>query len=366
MPERKTILIPLESMKLGGAERTMLNIANHLPADRWRVVLALYQECGAYLPIVHSSVELRVLHCRRPVQAIMPLSRLIGREQPDVVFSTLLYNNAAAVLAARGRVPTVVRESNHQTAAGRSSRSLKERMVRYAYRRASHVIALSDGVLHDCVERYGLPKSQISRIYNPIDLEMIEEMADRVEDRLLSPGEDLVHLLAVGRLVPQKGFDLLLQACALLPSSLPWCLTILGEGPMRAALHEQAERLGISDRLQMPGSVSNPFATMKAADVFILSSRWEGFGHVIAEAMSCGVPVIATRCPSGPDEIITTEVDGILVDPGDIFEMARAIERVATDRALARRLTQAANTSVRRFAVKEIVGQYDELFSRFV
>lgn len=366
MSDRKTIIIPLESMKVGGAERTVLNLVNHLDPSRYRVLLALYRSKGGYLSQVQGHVTVVPLQCDRPREAILPLRRLIQHEHPHLVFSTLLYNNVAAVLAAGKRVPVIVRESNHQTAAGRLRWHPKEWPVRYAYRKATRVVALSQGVADDMVARYGLPRERITTIYNPIDLSAIQTAALQTEASMIEPDASTFHLVAVGRLERQKGFDVLLYACALLPPSMRWRLTILGEGSERLALESLARELGLEARVSLPGVVLNPYATMRAANLFVLSSRWEGFGHVIVEAMACGTPVLSTRCPSGPDEIITHDVDGWLVEPEDSAALAACIERLILQPDVRRRLSERASQTVLRFSAPDIARQYETLFDSVI
>lgn len=366
MSDRKTIIVPLESMKVGGAERTVLNLVNHLDPSRYRVLLALYRSRGGYLSQVHDHVMVTPLHCDRPKEAILPLRRLIQREHPHLVFSTLLYNNVAAVLAAGASVPVIVRESNHQTAAGRSRWHPKEWLVRYAYKKATHVVALSQGVRDDMVARYGLSSEHITTIYNPVDLSSIQTAALQTEASMIERDASTLHLVAVGRLERQKGFDVLLRACAILPPSLRWHLTILGEGGERSALESLAHTLGIEARISLPGVVLNPYATMHAADLFVLSSRWEGFGHVIVEAMACGTPVLSTRCPSGPDEIITHDVDGWLVEPENPKALAARIERLILQLDVRRRLSERASQTVLRFSAPDIARQYEALFDSVI
>src|SRR5690606_18649968 len=144
--------------------------------------------------------------------------------------------------------------------------------------------------------------------------------------------------------------DLLMRAVAALPRR-DVQLVLLGEGPERPALEALAGALGIRERVLMPGFVADPVAWLAHADLFVCSSRWEGFGHVIVEAMAAGVPVVATDCPHGPRDIIEPEKTGLLVALDDVPALAAAVARLIDNPDLGRRLAASAAVSCRRFAV---------------
>jgi glycosyltransferase involved in cell wall biosynthesis len=179
-------------------------------------------------------------------------------------------------------------------------------------------------------------------------------------------------LTAVGRLVPQKGFDLLLKAFAQVSSNFPeWTLVIWGEGPDRSALEAERDRLGLRGRVELPGVTSRPGIWVDTADAFVLSSRFEGWGIALLEAMAADLPVISFDCEWGPREMIEDEHSGLLVEPGNVDALAGALRRVLGDGSLRNRLAAAAGPSARRFTPQHIMKQWDEvahaaLGSRFV
>ncbi len=302
----------------------------------------------------------------RTRRSVVPLARWIRSACPDVVMSTLLHINVATVAATKlsGRkVPVVVRESNNLTAAGRSVRSVSGCMMRWAYRRADSVVGLSHGVRKDVIDRYGLDEDRVQMIHNPIDIPDIQNLAgrDAVPLRGWSDAVDSFKVVAAGRLVPQKGFDLLIEAASRLP--LSWTLLILGEGSEKKRLRGLAAELGVSDRVHFPGFVQNHFPYVAMADLFVLSSRWEGFGHVIAEAMACGTPVLSTRCPSGPDEIIQHGVDGELCDPNSADALTKHIENLLRSPETRLKYAEAAAKSVCRFDAPVVAARYGALFT---
>jgi len=200
--------------------------------------------------------------------------------------------------------------------------------MRLLYRRPDVIVAVSHGVADSLVKRLGIARENIKVVYNPVVDEGIQEKStEDVDHSWFLPGAPPV-ILGVGRLIKQKDFRTLIEAFSLLRKRRQVRLMILGEGGEREALHQLIEQLDLSNDVQMPGFVANPFKYMRRAKMFVLSSVFEGLGNVLIEAMACGTPVISTDCPSGPAEILQGGRWGRLVDVGDVSGMAQAITAV--------------------------------------
>lgn len=172
------------------------------------------------------------------------------------------------------------------------------------------------------------------------------------------------RVVAVGRLVAQKGFDLLLQAFARLQGRYPdWSLVIVGEGPLRAELEGLVERLGLSGRVFLPGLVQAVPALLKRCDLFVLASRYEGFPNALGEAMAAGLPVIAADCPTGPRELVRHGVDGLLVPPEDPATLAEAMDRLMGDGEERRRLAGRAVEVTARFSEEKVLALWDQVLA---
>jgi glycosyltransferase involved in cell wall biosynthesis len=171
--------------------------------------------------------------------------------------------------------------------------------------------------------------------------------------------------MAMGRLERPKGFDLLIQAFAQIAvRHQNWNLVILGEGSERAELQQMIESLGLSDRIALKGFVENPGASLARADLFVLSSRWEGLSMAVMEALAIGLPVISFDCPSGPAEMIDHGRNGLLVEPENVGLLAKAMDRLIDDKSLRKSLAQQASKSVRKkFGVDHIVDQWEHLLT---
>ena len=355
----RTIFV-LPSLTPGGAERVMLTLATHLDRDRFEPVLAVGEARGALAADVPSDVTVRELGGARVRRAVPGLVRLVRAERPGVVFSTLGYLNVLVALA-RPFMPRatafVGRETNipsHHLARCAWPRLLPF-MYRTLYRRFDRVVCQSRDMLRDMVDHYALPEARARVIHNPVD---VDEVLRRAKEGGHALPEGKVNLLAAGKFMPQKGFDILLRAMA--RSADPDLhLTILGQGPERDALLALRDELGLAGRVDMPGFAGNPYAWMRAADLFVLSSRFEGFPNVVLEAQACGTPVLAFGCPGGLDEIMREGVNGWLVPPGDEAALAAALPtraRAGLDPGAVRA------TVAERYGVGHITALYEQLF----
>ena len=199
------------------------------------------------------------------------------------------------------------------------------RAVRREFARADSVVCVSRGVADDLRDHFGVPPPLLHPIYNPAFSEAFVEGMDAAVEHPWLQEKTLPVIVAVGRLHPVKGFDDLLRAFALLRARRPARLIILGEGRSRAALEAQVTTLGLQDAVQLPGRVENVAAWMARSDLFALSSHAEGFGNALVEALAAGLPIVATRCPSGPAEILEEGRWGQLVPVGDAAAFADAL-----------------------------------------
>lgn len=303
MAERATILFVINSLAGGGAERVLTTIlgASAPWRDRYDMHLALLDdEPRAYA--VPEWITVTQLDARHRLGAsIAQLRRLVGSLNPDAALAFLTRANVATAIAmaGRGRPWLISERVNTSAHLGSGPGAIAARaMVRFAYPRARHVIAVSDGVVDDLVENFGVARDRISAIANPVDHDAIAAQA-AAPSSLAIDGD---YVVAAGRLVPNKNFALLIDAFA--ASGLPHRLVIMGEGPERASLEAQIAANGLTDRVSLPGFVANPFAVLARARLFAMPSNAEGFPNGLIEAMACGLPVVATNCASGPSEIL--------------------------------------------------------------
>lgn len=230
------------------------------------------------------------------------------------------------------------------------------RLCRQWYPRAQAVVTVSQGMAEELRGFIAPATPVIQTIYNPIvTSEMCLVDASAAPDAWLGD-PDAPVLVSAGRLVPQKGFGLLLEAFTLLNQRRPCRLIILGDGPELGPLKVKAQRLGLLDRVRFPGWVSDPYAYFRHADLFVLTSQWEGFGNVVVEALACGCPVVSVDCPTGPREILDGGSYGRLVGDRRPGTLARAMEAELTSPTDPQRLRERAAA----FSISHAADQYLE------
>jgi glycosyltransferase involved in cell wall biosynthesis len=200
-------------------------------------------------------------------------------------------------------------------------------ILRLSHPRASGLVAVSRGAAVDLARLIGIPDASISVIYNPVVTSDIQPRlpADQAERRDLWQGSFSNFIISIGTLKKQKNHLLLLDAFADLAVELDAGLVILGEGPMRPRLERRICELSLQDRVRLPGFDPKPELWLRVADLFVLSSDYEGFANVIPESLACGLPVVSTACPYGPDEILVHGKHGILVSVGNKESLVNGI-----------------------------------------
>ena len=321
----------LPNLAGGGAERVALNLlAGMLERDELLLDLVVAATDGPYIDQVPERVRLVNLGTGRVTKAIPALARYLTEYQPLALVSHMNHANIAAILAkelARSKTKLVVVE--HDTLSASKSRLRRSKflplLMKWLYPRADAIVGVSQGVAEDLDTQLSFPPGTVKTVYNPVvDRELIAKAQAPVAHPWFAPGSPPVFL-AVGRLSPQKDFANLLAAFALVHQRQPARLLILGEGEERSALEAQIAALGIGADVSVPGFVQNPYAYMSQATTFVLSSRWEGLPTVLIEAMACGCAVVATDCPSGPQEILAGGKYGLLVPIADASALADAM-----------------------------------------
>lgn len=326
------LAIYLPSLRGGGAERVMVTLANGFAARGFVVDLVLVNKEGPYLKDVAQGVRVVDLRAQRVLTSLPSLISYLRQSQPVAMLSALNHANVIAVLArwlSGAKTRLIVSERNHLSASDNQSGSLvakqMPRFMSWAYPHADGVVAVSKGVGDDLARCIGLNPKSVTVVYNPIDVSVVKQLSQQdVSHPWLSPNEPPV-VVAIGRLTAQKDFPTLLRAFARLRQTQNARLLILGEGELRSQLEMLVHEFGLQDQVRMPGFVNNPFAYLSRSALFVLSSAWEGFPNVLAQAMACGTPVVSTACPSGPEEILENGRWGRLVPVGDDVALGDAM-----------------------------------------
>ncbi len=294
-----------------------------------RIDFVLLRAEGELLADVPAGASVIDLDAKRFRNAFWPLVRYLRREQPAAVLAAMWPLTGLAALAklvARSDCRLVVSEHSnlsHDLEMLGASDFVHRHFGGAIYKRADGVVAVSQGVKDDLVSRTGLPADAVCVIYNTVRKLSANLLPDPEILQFMESGTEVV--VAVGALKEAKDYPTLLRAFARLRQTRDARLLMLGEGGLRGELEELVASLGLQDSVLMPGFVPDPYPYLARADLFVLSSAWEGLGNVIIEALVAGVPVVSTDCPSGPSEILENGKYGRLVPVGNPDALATAM-----------------------------------------
>ena len=364
--DRKKVFFVLHYLAGGGTERVVVRILQSLDRARFHPFLVVFQEKGVYLSELPQDVQIFDLDrygSGGRLLWIYRFAKLIRKENPDVLFSFLWFVNMVTIVArilSRVRCRLVVSERVSVSGAreGFLEDILRRAGILFLYPMADRIVPNSESMRMQMVGRIGLSATKVVAIPNPVDVDRIQAKA-REEKATISQGSTLPLVIGMGRLTPQKGFDLLIRSMTF--SRFPFQLMLIGEGESHGRLQELSLELGLADRVVFTGFQSNPYPFLASSTVFALSSRFEGFPNALVEAMTLGIPCASTRCLTGPEEIITDGVDGLLVPVEDPRALAGAIDRLLGDETLRERIGRAGKERVREFDVSRIVRRFESL-----
>jgi GalNAc-alpha-(1->4)-GalNAc-alpha-(1->3)-diNAcBac-PP-undecaprenol alpha-1,4-N-acetyl-D-galactosaminyltransferase len=358
---RITLVAP--SLAGGGAERvTQLLATGFEEAGNKVTVITTSPQSDFYsLPDEVQRVRLDLVGKRpgngleglaRGIRAILELRRAVVATKPNLVISVMDQTNVLTLIALLGtQIPRVITEHTNARAAvrGRALRVLR----RVTYPTTNLLVSVSRGV-DSCFGWLRADKRVV--IANPVSIDKSRAPVQNLPSLPIG----LNFVVGMGRLTHEKGFDLLLAAFAEVADAEPsWHLLVLGDGELRGSLEEEAIRLDIGSRVTFLGALRDPFQVLEQAKLFVLSSRVEGFGNVLIEAMACGLPVLSFACEYGPAEIIDDGSTGLLVEPENTDALAAAMKRLMEDPQLRSDLAMAGKRSASRFELEMIVSAWE-------
>jgi GalNAc-alpha-(1->4)-GalNAc-alpha-(1->3)-diNAcBac-PP-undecaprenol alpha-1,4-N-acetyl-D-galactosaminyltransferase len=357
------LVFVISALSSGGAERVLVSLVKGLAARGHRItVVTIYgRELDFFrLPAGVERVALGLgkdtvglpAKLTANVRRIRALRRAIRAAEPDAVISLLgRVNVLALAAAARLSVPVIVAE--HTDPFREPLPGVWQSLRRITYRRAARVVSVSAAV-----DSYfdWIAAERRAVIPNPVDFAELDSAA--AATALPWPHA----ILAMGRLAPEKGFDILIEAFAQIAARVPdWGVAILGEGGLRGALESLVIERGLVGRVLLPGAIASPAGTLKKADLFVLSSRWEALPMALIEAMACGRGVVATECMGTAADWLRPGENAIVVPTEDAARLAAAMEGLMQDPDRRRLLGENAAAAVRPFELDRIVGRWETL-----
>lgn len=335
------IAIYLDYLQGYGADKTLLKIANGLANRGLEIDFVLARKPNLSHLSIHPNIQVFELASGRfnPLKNVLGLTEYLCKHQPNLLFSSIHFNNVVAALAlklANVKTQFIARQANtlelqfkgYSFGLGR----ILYPLTRLAYQRANLIISPSKGMISDLTGFMKVDEHKIEQIYNPtVTPDIFERAREKTGcdwlDRKTAP-----VIVAAGRLKPQKDFPTLLNAFAKLKQQVSNAkLVILGEGPQRQELENLAISLGIGEDVRLVGFQANPYAFLAKADVFALSSYYEGLPNILIEALALGKKIVATNCSSGPAEILRYGEYGRLVPVGSSIQLAEALEVTLTE-----------------------------------
>ena len=366
------LLIFIHSLSSGGAERVASSFANYWVERGWDVTIVTITSREHDFYLLHPEVRRTALELEsnsssalaalyHNFRRVFALRRVLFQEKPDVALGMMATASILLALAAKGTgIPAIGGERTYppMLPLGR----IWEFLRRKSYAHLSAVVAQTETTSRWLQDNVDLAKVVV--IPNPVSYPLIAHEPKVSPETGKLEGSCRHVLLAVGRLGFEKQFDRLLNAFAeLAPRLSDWCLVIVGEGTERPALEKQVVSLGLEGRVKLPGVVGNISEWYKAADLYVMTSRFEGFPNTLLEAMSHGVAAVSVDCETGPREILRHEIDGLLIPQDDPHALVLALARLMTNEPLRYRYAARAAEVRDRFSLTRVAGQWEELFA---
>jgi glycosyltransferase involved in cell wall biosynthesis len=355
------IFFLLNSLQGGGAERVISTIINQLDKDKFIPTLVLLQKRGKLLNHLDTQVRVIDLNSRRVRFAALKLISLFWRERPDIVFTGMLHLSLWTItfkFLMPSKIKFIARETTIISAHYfQKSSMIQNWLVKLGYSGFDRIICQSSYMKEDLTLNFRISPKKIEVINNPVDVDRILlSLAVKNHTKL----NNRYEIITAGRLSNEKGYDILIRSVHyLIQNGEEVFLTIVGEGPLENDLKQMTAALGIDSNVKFEGFLMNPYPSIAASELFVLSSRYDGFPNAVIEAHICETPVVALNCPGGISEIILNGINGWLVGAHDFIALANAIKYTRQHPIDKHKIRESA---IKRYDCKIIVPQYENLF----
>lgn len=355
---KKKIAVIIPSLRGGGAEKVMINVISNLDRNIFDITLIVLKKEGPYISLLPEDIEVLDLNTSRVRYSIKKLIKIINYLESDIVLSTLGHLNLALIaikpfLLSNPKV--VVREGNTPSKDLNNLSGIKKVVIKFLYKilydRSDCIIAQCEDMKKDILKCCNIKNNNIVYIYNPVDVKKIKEKMTE-----FNPYNDKnINLISVGRLAHQKGFDILIDAFKIVNKKIPNThLTILGEGDLKEQLNMKALELNLDQNISFVDFKRNPYPYYYYSDLYILTSRWEGFPNTLLEALACETKIVAVDCKSGPREILKDGIYGVLSEENNPVELANNVIKYINDK---NKTKDRANY----FSIDKIIKEYERV-----
>ncbi len=365
------VLIFYMKLDQGGVQRMIVNVANYLASKKYHVSIYLVKKEGQYLTMLDPKIQVIGIEDHSKISLIKVLYKVIRANKIDIVFTAVSHFNLIAIL-----LKILTRSKKTKFVISERSNTFKEFfrnpfsfeliwfklgffLIPIFYRLADHIIAVSNGVAKDLSKIALLPLNRITIIHNPA---FSKDLVLQSKQQVIHPwinNKDHLLVIAVGRLSAQKDFSTLIKSFKYVTQKINAKLLILGDGPLENRLHMLINKLHLNDSVNLIGFQPNPVSWIDKSNLFVLSSKWEGFGNVIVEALATGKTVVSTNCKSGPSEILEDGRYGYLTGVNKPYELAntiiQALENPMCPKLLLGRATE--------FDIDLVMSKYEDVFS---
>jgi glycosyltransferase involved in cell wall biosynthesis len=356
MSDKKHIAFCVSSLRVGGGERIMVDLANYFSKKGYASDLVALKSVGEFKNQLDPAVRLVSLDAPRIAFSLPGLVRYMNDVQPVSILALDEFAHVLCLTArmfAKTKPRIVLRVGTMFSMLFERYQGLKRFywpfIIRRMYHKADAVIAVSHGMVDDTVAKTGVAREKITVIYQPKDLERLKALSQASVAHPWLSDKTVPVVIAVGRLREQKNFPVLIRAFARL--SVPARLLILGKGRDENALKALIVSVGASDRIELVGFTDNPYALMGRADLFASTSLWEGMPNALLEAMVCGLPIISSDCASGPREILAPGSNyNVLLSAGIEYAKFGVLTAMNDEQALVDALTELLTNTERRSA----------------
>lgn len=374
--EKPKVLFILPSSVIGGAETKTFNLLHALKS--FECILVTHADIADYYAVPSiRTYAFESFHSCKPydfspgniLSYAKAIKKIAERERPHCMLGIMHTGTVFSTVARDAffvRIPSLVTIEGNISAyfatEGRNP-TLKEKiLLGYCLKRSCGIIVPSEGVKLDLISAFRVKPGKIRTIHNGIDIDSVRESSKQG----VSYGKDCPWIVTACRLNNQKDFVTLLKAFRRVRDATEAKLLVVGGGELEEDIIRLSAELKVGDDVIMLGFQKNPFPYIAQADVFVLSSFYEGFGNVIVEAMALGVPVISTDCPSGPGEIIRDRENGFLVPVGDYSRMAEACIALLTDHTLNEKVSNEGQRRVQDFTVSTMAKGFEDYIAEIL